>query len=157
MELVYTFEERSNLDLQTIFLAGPTYRVKARSKVKESWRQNAVNYLDKYGFTGSVVIPEYRGNKLPENWNLIDQVDWEVSFMRGADLIIFWIPRNMKSLPGLTTNIEFGEYLHSGKIFIGAPSEAVKNEYLIERCRRLHIPWYTDLEELVKTCVTTEV
>lgn len=59
------------------------------------------------------------------------------------------IPRDMRTLPGLTTNIEFGEYLHSGKIVVGFPETSDNNRYIYYRCAYDKIPCFNSLEECV--------
>ena len=66
---------------------------------------------------------------------------------------MFWIPRDLEKLPGFTTNIEAGEWLHSGKLVIGAPDEAPKIRYLRERCSRLNIAWHTSLCSCVEEAI----
>ena len=153
MNIVYTLETFDSNRKPSVFLAGPTYRIKEGVPVKRSWREDAIQYFTKYGFDGVLYVPEWVGNIKPEAWTYESQVGWEIHNLKRADLILFWVPRNMEDLPALTTNIEFGEYLHSDKIVVGGPPEAVKNEYLQERCRRLDIPWCDTLEDCVSTTV----
>ncbi len=41
-----------------------------------------------------------------------------------------WVPRNLNTMPAFTTNVEWGMYWDSGRIVLGAPEGAPKNEYL---------------------------
>lgn len=50
-----------------------------------------------------------------------------------SDIIISWVPRELKTMPALTTNIEFGEDLWTGKILYGRPDDAEKCRYLDKR------------------------
>lgn len=152
MKKVYTMQEPFSCDMikGSIFLAGPTYRVyKDGEKTPTSWRNEAVDFLQQIEYNGVVCIPEYQDNMIPRGWTLQKQVLWEIDMMQNATVIAFWIPRNMETLPALTTNIEFGEYLHSKKIVVGGPQHAEKNEYLIERCRLLGIQWHYNLNSVM--------
>jgi 8-oxo-dGTP pyrophosphatase MutT (NUDIX family) len=107
-----------------IFLAGPT----PRDPAVPSWRPAALEHLRRRGFDGVVFVPEdasgeYRGDYL-------DQVEWECDALRFADRIVFWIPRAMDTLPGFTTNVEFGRWAASDKVVLGFPEGAPKTRYL---------------------------
>lgn len=61
----------------------------------------------------------------------IGQVEWEYSALSEAKLHLFWVPRNLETLPSLTTNVEFGYWIAKGKkVLYGRPDEALKNRYL---------------------------
>jgi calcineurin-like phosphoesterase family protein len=133
----------------SIFLAGPTYRSSDERDEEYQWRKDAIDKFENIGYSGTVIIPEYRNNIEPKGLTYEKQIQWERYALSITDVIVFWIPRNMKKLPALTTNIEFGEWLHSGKIVIGAPDTAEKNDYLKSRCNFLGIPWYNDMLSLI--------
>lgn len=85
-----------------IFLAGPT----PRNKNTKSWRPDAIKCFDEAEFDGILFIPEPRDGKF--SWAYITQVDWEDLGLNLCDCIMFWIPRDMKTMPAMTTNIEWG-------------------------------------------------
>lgn len=149
-KIIYTGEDidRNN---HSIFLSGPTYRVNKEENFdsSESWRKKALKIFQYYNYPYIIYVPEYRNNKKPYNLIYENQIDWEISAMDSSDVILFWIPRDLDNLPAFTTNVEFGLFLDSGKIVIGAPKEAPKNEYLKYRCKLLGIPWYNTLEECI--------
>ena len=145
MNIVYTLET-GRKNVKSVFLAGPSHR----DFSKKSWREDAIKIFEEVNLDVDVFIPEPRDGKSPAEWTYSRQVSWEVEHLKKATTIIFWIPRNLETLPGFTTNIEFGEWLHSDKIVVGAPKDAEKNRYLRERCDRLKIPWMTSLEACVK-------
>lgn len=60
----------------------------------------------------------------------LDQVSWEREALTEATTILFWIPRSFPDMPALTTNVEFGYWMHSGKIIYGRPDNAEKIKYL---------------------------
>jgi calcineurin-like phosphoesterase family protein len=154
MRVFYTLE-KSETNKNSIFLAGPTYRIYDNVECKhlESWRKVALKYLENLGFEGDVYVPEWKDNVKPLEWTYSRQVDWETEHLKKCGVILFWIPRDLNNLPAFTTNIEFGEWLNSGKIVIGSPVDAPKNKYLIERCSRLGVAWFNMLEALVSEAV----
>ena len=109
---------------KSIFLAGPT----PRGENVDSWRTSACKYLEDNGFDGVVYVPEYSTGKPKADY--IDQANWEREALSNASVIIFWIPRSLPDMPGFTTNVEFGYWLHTGKVLYGRPNEARKIKYL---------------------------
>lgn len=117
-----------NRTLPSIFLAGPS----PRHPEIVSWRIEAVKILSSWKFKGIVLVPERH------NWackfDFTDQVEWEFEGLYGSSAAAFWIPRNMKHLPGLTTNVEFGALVankeEARRVVYGRPDESEKNRYL---------------------------
>ena len=107
---------------KSIFLAGPTPR---REDVK-TWRIEACDKLEKFGFDGIVYVPEYSANIPLESYD--NQVEWERDALSNASVIAFWVPRDLKDMPAFTTNVEFGYWIHSGKIIYGRPDDSEKNK-----------------------------
>jgi len=110
-----------------IFLAGPT----PRDPQTPSWRPDALKLLDEMGYDGVVMVPEDAEGEWgsgPEAY--MNQVDWERKGLDLADVILFWVPREMERMPALTTNVEFGRYVTSDKIIFGAPEWAKSVRYL---------------------------
>jgi len=150
MKKVYTMEKvDSNLN-GVVFLAGPTMRISDDfDGVQNGWRDEACELFEQMGYEGNVCIPEFIDGKKPHGWSYEKQVDWEIEHLIMADVIVFWIPRDLEKLPAFTTNIEFGEWMKSGKISIGAPKDAPKNEYIKYRCEKLKIPFFDTMKEVV--------
>lgn len=71
------------------------------------------------------MVPETSHGDWYRDW--VAQVDWETTGLQSAKCILFWIPRDMKTLPGLTTNDEWGTWKNSGKVVLGVPF--VSNKY----------------------------
>lgn len=109
---------------KSIFLAGPT----PRGENVVSWRTEACQILEQIGFDGVVYVPEYSTWKPKEDY--VDQAMWERMALTNATVILFWIPRNLPDMAGFTTNVEFGYWLHSGKVIYGRPNSASKIKYL---------------------------
>lgn len=55
---------------------------------------------------------------------------WERIGLTNASVIAFWIPRYLPDMPAFTTNVEFGYWLHTGKVVYGRPNDAEKIKYL---------------------------
>lgn len=141
----------------SIFLAGPTFRIKDGDLTPSfppiSWRRAAIKLIESSGFDGDIFIPEWKDNKKPVDWTYSRQVNWEDDYLKKAKVILFWIPRNMETLPGLTTNVEFGEWMKSGKVVAGAPSTAENIRYIQDKASRNGIPW----SETLEGCVTNAI
>lgn len=110
----------------SLFLVGGTPR---KSDVP-SWRPEAITILQKLGFSGTVLVPER------EDWNVKfdyrDQINWEQVCLHNATAIAAWVPRNMVTMPCLTTNVEFGYWIAKdpAKLFYGRPDDAPSCSYL---------------------------
>lgn len=63
-------------------------------------------------------------------WDYLEQVEWEWEGLEKCDAIVFWIPRNLLTMPAFTTNVEFGSYVRSGRAWYGRPDDSPKNGYL---------------------------
>ena len=130
---------------KSIFIAGPT----PRDGSVKSWRTTACEKLNELGFDGVVYVPEYSTWKPKTDY--VDQAMWEREALTSATVIMFWIPRCLYDMPAFTTNVEFGYWLHSGKVIYGRPDDASKIKYLDwlykEDCHKEPI---NDLDELLK-------
>ncbi|WZD42982.1 nucleoside 2-deoxyribosyltransferase domain-containing protein (plasmid) [Streptomyces sp. A144] len=66
--------------------------------------------------------PAPRGGVRAERYE--NQVDWETDACAGATAILFWIPRDMRTMPGMTTNVEFGLDVGTGRAVLGLPPDS---------------------------------
>ena len=130
-DTVYAAEGLPAVVSSSIFLAGPT----PRDRDTPSWRPAALAILQGLGYRGTVMLPEDRSGEWKHSYD--DQVEWEAAMRAAADVIVFWVPRDMSAGPGgsarmpsLTTNVEFGLDLPTGKVLYGRPPAAGKNKYL---------------------------
>lgn len=116
MNLIFAPEEiPDSLTLgPSIFLAGPT----PRSDDVTSWRKGAIELLQ-HRFSGTVLVPEDRTWEFKCSYD--EQVEWEEKGLKRACCIMFWVPREPKLMPGLTTNDEWGAWKKSGKFVWGNP------------------------------------
>lgn len=130
---------------KSIFLAGPT----PRGENVISWRTEACQLLENLGFDGVVYVPEYSNWKPKTDY--VDQATWERVALMKATVILFWVPRKLPDMAAFTTNVEFGYWLHSGKVIYGRPDDASKIKYLDWLYQTdYHQEPYTDLESLLK-------
>jgi len=79
--------------------------------------------------------------------------EWEWSGLALSDVVMFWVPRNMQTLPGLTTNVEFGMLVESGKVVLGTPNDGEHNGYLQRLATRFLIPQAHTLSETVEKTI----
>ncbi|MDO4282649.1 MAG: nucleoside 2-deoxyribosyltransferase domain-containing protein [Clostridia bacterium] len=133
---------------KSIFLAGPL----PRKKEIKNWKDDVLKYLKELKYDGVVYIPEKRNHQIIEGD--ADQTNWEMEAMNHSKVLLFWIPRSFPDMLGLTTNVEFGIWLSSGKILYGRPDDAYMIEYLdLVYDKYYHKKPYNNLFELVKEAV----
>jgi hypothetical protein len=147
---VFYSDEDLDLDLLTksIFLAGPT----PRDKNVPSWRPQALKILDELNYKGQVMVPERRVKQ--DHIDYIDQVEWENLGTEDCTRLVFWIPRDLVTMPAFTTNVEFGRYVESGKVMYGRPANSPKNRYLDWLYKKFNNkPIYEDLKELLRASI----
>lgn len=123
MNVVYA-DQPVDVSHSSIFLAGPT----PRAAEVASWRPEALDLLRDLGFGGTVLVPERQGGW--HRGDYLDQVEWEFAGLEGCSVIVFWVPRDPATLPGFTTNVEFGRYVGSGRCVYGRPDRAPHTRYL---------------------------
>lgn len=111
MNIIYAKQSIPKDLNNSVFLAGPT----PRSPEVKSWRPEAINIFRQLNFSGTLLIPEDLDGSVKGNYD--DQIEWEEEGLTRASAIMFWLPRNLKTLPGLTTNVEFGVWMNSGRWF----------------------------------------
>jgi hypothetical protein len=125
--VVYAQEEPPRWWDASVFLAGPT----PRDPAVPSWRPGALGLL-RAGWRAPgrlvVFVPEAPGGGWSGAWTA--QVAWEDAWLNACDVVAFWVPRDPATLPGLTTNVEWGRWESSGKAVLGAPAGAPATRYL---------------------------
>ena len=151
INICYTCEKLPNTVTRSIFLAGPC----PRNSETESWRPQVIQYLKSINWSGTIYYPE---NGSVTDYSIEERINWEQSALNRADIILFWIPRDLTvdstgqaKMLALTTNIEFGLYLHSNKIVVGG--NQVNNEYIEYSCKQQQIPFFTDLNQAIQHMV----
>lgn len=149
MKIIYA-KERIQWHLKNesrIFLAGPTPRRSHGRNMAKSWRQKAIDLFRRYGYDGVLLIPEDRDGSISGSYQ--DQIEWEEKGLTLADCILFWIPREMKYMPALTTNDEWGTWKASKKVVLGTPPNAEKVRYQRYYAEKYNVPLSNTLEETV--------
>jgi 8-oxo-dGTP pyrophosphatase MutT (NUDIX family) len=141
VQVVYAQQAPPSSLKKSIFLAGPT----PRGPEAQSWRPNAIQLLRARGFDGVVFVPEDQSGGMSGSYQ--DQIEWEETCLHLADCVVFWVPRDLKTMPAYTTNIEWGVWGDSRKAVLGAPPSAPKLRYLRHYADKLHVPQRDTLEE----------
>lgn len=152
----------------SIFLAGPT----PRKPEVESWRPQALEFLRKMGYEGHVFVPESPDFRFTDWANPIGeppeielplheaalrwkrQVQWEEEGLNRADLILFWIPRDMATMPALTTNNEFGNWIvrDPAKVVLAVPPGAPHTSYQLHQAIEEGLQTFDDLADALAHC-----
>jgi len=148
MQVVHARQPFPDSFSRAIFLAGPT----PRSPEVASWRPEALALLAASGFDGVVFVPEDADGS--PRFDYTDQVEWETAGLGLADAIVFWIPRQLGTLPGFTTNVEWGAWQRSGKCVLGAPAGAPGLRFLQHHAERLGVPQATTLAATLDEALT---
>lgn len=144
MQLVYALEEAPDTYAKSLFLVGPS----PRGEDTDNWRSDALQLLEEAGYDGVVYIPLPRNGEWSKNYD--NQIVWERKNLDRADVLLFWVPRDMQRLPGLTTNIEFGTWYNTGRTVLGYPLDAPHTRYLGSVSRDEGIPLSHSLKETVQ-------
>lgn len=137
----------------SVFLAGPT--AEAGSPVP-SWRPAAIDL-----FARCWTSPAPLTVLTPENPVRADRYDdqfrWENAARAIATVRLYWIFRDMQCLPGMTTNIELGFDVGSGRtLVLGCPPDCPdpqRNRYAIALARAFGLPVRTTLPTTVATAI----
>lgn len=120
---VYYSNNKIKRGEKSIFLAGTT-----ALDVDDDWRKKVVKLLEEKGYDGVVYNPDYTSLKVKNDYET--QLKWEYRGIRDCTAILMWVERNLKLRPGLAVNVEFGYWLHSGRLFYGRPDKSEKCQYL---------------------------
>lgn len=116
--------ENMDFNGKSIFLAGPI----PRDENAVSWKKDAIDILEKNGFSGTVLVPERKN--FTAKLDYMDEIEWDLNALNKCDLIVFCIPRKKPYMLGLTSNVEFGYYINKKNILYGRPDDAYEIEYL---------------------------
>jgi nucleoside 2-deoxyribosyltransferase len=147
MIVIYAKEALPDIINKSIFLAGPSLRPGQEDEI--SWRKLALQILSNMSYDGVVFVPEPRELMFDDSHNeptsYAEQIEWEEQCLNVADIIVFWINRQLPQLMGLTTNDEYGAWKNSGKLVLGCPEEADKVRYQSYYAQKLNIPEFSNI------------
>lgn len=151
LKVIYAQQDFPEKVNSSIFLAGPT----PRDADTKGWRDEAVDYLNKIGYSGIVYNPELLDGNYKNTYD--DQFEWEHKALDRSDIILFYIPRDLTlgkngkpKMPAFTTNIEFGLYANSNRLIVAIPEDKMKvssNNYIKSCCKEKNIPFFNSLTE----------
>ena len=151
MKVIYTTQEIEQ-NPKSIFLAGPS----PRSDDVKSWRTEAITILEEIGYDGIVYNPEHvDGQEGFKNCDYPPQ--WEHDAIDASSVLVFWVPRDMDTMPALTTNVEFGYFVEKHRwVLYGRPDESPKNRYLdwLYKKKRPSVEIYNELYPLMSQSKT---
>lgn len=151
MQVIYYGEEMPYRFSKSVFLCGPSFRT---GQEGESWRKDALQILQDIGFDNGVVfVPENRDGKLDENHNYNETVSWEQKHLDICDVALFWVPRDLETLPAFTTNLEYGHLYTSGRVVLGFPEDTPKMKYLEYCAKQNNIPVSHSLTETIQNAL----
>jgi hypothetical protein len=77
------------------------------------------------------------------------QVAWEEAAMHAADAILFHVPRDLTTMPGLVSNVKWGAWHDCGRVVLCSPPTAQRNEYLLHFANALAVPVTDNLPDAV--------
>lgn len=153
-EIVEVMAREPFRDGLAVFLAGPTpERGTVPSWRPEARRQLGLHWIDHRVLT--VYNPESRRGVRAKRYE--DQVHWEAAARHRATVVLFWIPRDMMTLPGMTTNVEFGYDIASRRrVVLGAPLDCPnpeRNRYLVYLANANGVPVRRTLPDTVAAAI----
>ncbi len=144
MEIILSKQEFPSRVCKSIFLAGPT----PRDSTTLTWRKEAYKMLQELHYDGAVYSPDPPGDVYRGEYN--DQVSWEEEGLARADVVLFWVPRELKHMPGFTTNDEWGYWKESGKAVFGCPDTAEKVTYQKYYASKFNVPFANTLRGMLQ-------
>ncbi len=134
----------------SIFLAGPT----AQGVVRTPWRAHAIAWLDAHGFSGTIIVPEFRDGRFEDHVEerfgqppsivpgmratSCNILRWETCGITTVTVAMFWMPFQIavegtpESLPGFTTRAEVARELarDPAHVVLGMPAGALSGGHI---------------------------
>jgi hypothetical protein len=131
----------------SIFLAGSIEMGKA-----EDWQKKAIQFYEENGVEVVVYSPRREDwdsswEQTFENANFYQQVNWELTALEEATLIIMYFDPNTKSPISL---LELGKFADSDKLLVCCPEGFWRKGNVDIVCDRYHIPNYSKFDDLLQ-------
>lgn len=151
LHLIFTDTALPDSLTHSIFLAGPSPRP---GMTAHHWRHDAVKILQQLCGDRElwVFIPmsqiAFETGEFPEDFNYVNQIEWEQRWLNAADVIGLWAARD-HTAKALTTNIEYGQFADSSRMVAGAPEKALSVRYIEATERNNNRPFFRDLTEML--------
>lgn len=138
---------KAGANIDSIFLAGSIEMGNA-----ENWQANVEEFFKYYPREITMLNP--RREDWDSSWTqeftnpqFYQQVNWELTALDAADLIIMYFHPDTKSPISL---LEFGMYADSNKMLVCCPTGFWRKGNVDIVCERYGIPNYETLDELLK-------
>ncbi len=144
--IIHVFDALPSAGERLVYLAGPV----PRDSAERGWHEDAIEECRTAGFRETIAVPRLRAGTVEDP---DAQIAWEHAAMSRADALLFWIPRVLWELPGLTTNLEWGVWHDCGKAVLGAPAGTPSMRYLRFYAQRAGAPQADSLAETARLAV----
>ena len=138
---------KAGANIRAIFLAGSIEMGSA-----ENWQAQVEEFFKYYPREITILNP--RREDWDSSWTqeftnpqFYQQVNWELTALNAADLIIMYFHPDTKSPISL---LEFGMYAESNKMLVWCPTGFWRKGNVDIVCERYGIPNYETLDELLK-------
>jgi Nucleoside 2-deoxyribosyltransferase like len=133
-------------NISTVFLAGSI-----EMGVAEDWQTKVEDWFRTY--PKEIIVLNPRRDEWDSSWEqdilnpqFYQQVNWELSALEKADLIIMYFSPETKSPISL---LELGKFAESGKIIVCCPTGFWRKGNVDIVCERYGIPNYESLQDLL--------
>ena len=138
---------KAGANIQTVFLAGSI-----EMGTVENWQAKVEDFFKYYPKDITILNP--RREDWDSSWTqeftnpqFYQQVNWELTALDAADLIIMYFHPETKAPISL---LEFGKFAESGKMMVCCPTGFWRKGNVDIVCERYGIPNYETLEELLQ-------
>ncbi len=137
VHVVYSLQDYPDPKTPSLFLAGPT----PRKATVQSWRPKALKMIERYCQELVVYVPEQNQDPNPDQdpdaiqepeplnkWSpdREEHIIWNRGALIRSRVILFWVDRHLKNMPGFRTNTEWGFWTghDPSKLVLAFPKKA---------------------------------
>ncbi len=151
MQLVFMGEPYPQNVEKMLFLADSALH---GDKLSSSWRIAAIQLLEQIGYDGIVYIPEEReGCPTIAALEYEARVKWTRRALMQSDVIVFWLPEDLKSMPNIVMSVELGWLSKGGRVILGTPLGTAEARDLHLYAQQFNVPCYTQLSKALHEAV----